>query len=69
MKICFVVNNVESETCGTTVYLMQEARKRNHEVYAMGVGEVYVAKDEDLISDIKYVPTNLQTQTQPQSLE
>lgn len=39
MKICFVVNSVESEKCGTTVFIMYEAWKRKHEVFIMGVGD------------------------------
>ncbi len=69
MKICFVVNNVESETCGTTVYLMQEARKRNHEVYAMGVGDFYFAQDEALSIYSTYVPKNLESKTPKEYLE
>ena len=69
MKICFVVNNVESETCGTTIYLMQEARKRKHEVYAMGVGDFYFAQDEALSIYSTYVPKNLESKTPEEYLE
>jgi len=46
MKICFVVNGVDIEACGTTVYIMFEALKRKHEVYVMGVGDFNFKHDE-----------------------
>ena len=54
MKICFVVNNVQTETVGTTVYIMHEAQKRGHAVFAMGVGDFYFAQNEDLAIDATY---------------
>ncbi|WP_029036164.1 glutathione synthetase [Salinimicrobium xinjiangense] len=60
MKICFVVNDVNTETCGTTVYLMQEARKRKHDVYAMGVGDFYFSQNEPLSIDSTYVPKKME---------
>ena len=63
MKICFVVNDVETETCGTTVYLMHEARKRKHEVYAMGVGDFFFEQDEELSIDSTYIPKKLEAKT------
>ena len=45
MKICFVVNSVESEGAGTTIYMMHEAWKRKHEVYLMGVGDFSFTQD------------------------
>ncbi|WP_424493545.1 glutathione synthetase [Salinimicrobium sp. GXAS 041] len=58
MKICFVVNNVETETCGTTVYLMHEAKKRKHDVYVMGVGDFYFAQGKPLSINSTYVSKN-----------
>lgn len=69
MKICFVINNVETETCGTTVYLMQEAKKRGHEVYAMGVGDFYFAQNEDLSIYSTYVSKRTKTETPEEYLE
>ena len=39
MKICFVLNDIKNEKCGTSVLLMNTAHARGHEVYAMGVGD------------------------------
>ena len=69
MKICFVVNNVETETCGTTVYLMQEARKRKHEVYAMGVGDFFFKQGEELSIDSTYVPKKMEAKTPEEYLK
>ena len=48
MKICFVVNSIESEGAGTTVYMMYEAWKRKHEVHLMGVGDFSFTQNEAL---------------------
>jgi glutathione synthase len=69
MKICFVVNDVATETCGTTVYLMQEARKRNHDVYVMGVGDFHFAHNEALSIYATHVPKNLKADTPDAYLE
>ena len=63
MKICFVINDVDTEKCGTTIYLMQEARKRKHDVYAMGVGDFYFAQNEALSIYSTYVPKKIETKT------
>lgn len=69
MKICFVINDVDTETCGTTIYLMQEARKRNHDVYAMGVGDFYFTQNESLSIDSTYVPKKLASKSPEEYLE
>lgn len=69
MKICFVINSVETETCGTTVYLMQEARKRNHDVYAMGVGDFFFEQDKELSIDSTYVPKKMEAKTPEEYLK
>lgn len=38
MKICFVLNQIEIETAGTSVAIMKKAHQRGHEVYVMDVG-------------------------------
>lgn len=55
MKICFVINNIETEKCGTTVYLMFEAWKRKHDVYAMGVGDFSFTNKDKLSINSTYV--------------
>ena len=69
MKICFVINNVATETCGTTMFLMQEARKRNHDVYAMGVGDFFFTQNEALSIDCTYVPKKMEAKTPEEYLE
>ena len=58
MKICFVVNNIETEKCGTTAYLMFEAWKRKHDVYVMGVGDFSFSNNEKLSINSTYVSKN-----------
>ena len=69
MKICFVVNNVDTETCGTTVYLMHEARQRKHDVYVMGVGDFYFAQGEPLSINSTYVSKNAEIGSPKEYLE
>lgn len=38
MKICFVLSDIATEGCGTSVRIITEAHNRKHEVYACGVG-------------------------------
>ncbi|HSI69325.1 MAG TPA: glutathione synthetase [Gillisia sp.] len=39
MKICFVINGLETEGPKTSVYLMTKAHKRGHEVFVASVGD------------------------------
>ncbi|MCF4101653.1 glutathione synthase [Gillisia sp. M10.2A] len=55
MKICFVVNGVDTETCGTTVHIMYEAFKRKHEVFMMGVGDFNFRHDEAISINSTYL--------------
>ena len=55
MKICFVVNGINTETCGTTCYLIYEAWKRKHDVYVMGVGDFSFTNTEKLSINSTYV--------------
>ncbi|WP_121666548.1 glutathione synthetase [Mesonia aquimarina] len=38
MKICFVLNDIATETCGTSVAIMTKAHQRGHTVLVMSVG-------------------------------
>ena len=69
MKICFVVNSVESEGAGTTVYIMHEAWKRKHEVYLMGVGDFSFTHNEALSIICTSLPKNSKPQTPEENLE
>lgn len=69
MKICFVVNNVHTETAGTTVYIMHEARKRNHEVYLMGVGDFSFTQNEALSINSTYLPKSVAVSSPEEHLE
>lgn len=58
MKICFVINDIATEQCGTTVFLMHESKKRGHEVYVMGVGDFCFTHNEPLSINSTYIPKN-----------
>lgn len=69
MKICFVVNSIESETCGTTMYLVYEAWKRNHDVYVMGVGDFSFTNTEKLTINSTYVSKNVKAESPQEYLD
>lgn len=69
MKICFVVNSVESEKSGTTSFIMHEARKRNHEVYAMGVGDFSFTNNQELAVIATSLPKNASPKTSKEFIE
>ncbi len=69
MKICFVVNDVDTETCGTTVYIMHEAFKRGHEVHIMGVGDFSFSHKEALSINSTHLPKSAQPKSPEEYLE
>lgn len=69
MKICFVVNSIETETCGTTMYLVYEAWKRKHDVYVMGVGDFSFTNTEKLTINSTYVSKNAKAGSPQEYLE
>lgn len=69
MKICFVVNSVETEGAGTTIYIMHEAWKRKHEVYLMGVGDFSFTHDGALSINSTSLPKNAKPATPEENLE
>ena len=69
MKICFVVNSLESEGAGSTVYIMHEAWKRSHEVYLMGVGDFSFTHSEALAINSTRLPKKAKPETPEEHLE
>ncbi|HET8753238.1 MAG TPA: glutathione synthetase [Salinimicrobium sp.] len=69
MKICFVINSIETEGLGTTVFIMHEARKRKHEVYIMGVGDFSYQHDEPLSINSTYIPKAMEPETPREFLD
>ncbi|WP_026838466.1 glutathione synthetase [Gillisia sp. JM1] len=69
MKICFVVNGIDTETCGTTVYIMFEALKRKHEVHMMGVGDFNFKHDESISINSVSLSKNIDPKSPEEYLE
>ncbi len=69
MKICFVVNSVETEKCGTTAYIMHEARKRKHQVFVMGVGDFNYTNKQELSVIVTSLPKNADPKTAQDFIE
>lgn len=69
MKICFVINSIASEKCGTTVYIMYEAWKRKHEVFAMGVGDFSYTHEQELTIHSTFLPKKAEPKNPEEYLE
>ncbi len=69
MKICFVINDIATENCGTTVFIMHEARKRKHQVYVMGVGDFCYTHERELSINSIYIPKTLTPKDPKEFLE
>lgn len=69
MKICFVLNDIESEKNGTSSALMSMAHERGHEVFAMGVGDFNFHHDSPITINATQVPKNTKTKSPAKFLE
>lgn len=69
MKICFVLNDIATETVGTTVFLMHKAFLRGHDVFAMSVGDFNFHHDGPISMNVAHVPKNTKTKSQKKFLE
>src|SRR5690625_3535745 len=63
MKICFVLSDVKTEDCETSVIILRKAHQRGHEVYVMDVGgfEFNSVKGVSLLCN--KIPENLKGDT------
>lgn len=59
MKICFVLNDVENETPGTSVIILRKAHQRGHDVYVMGVADFIFYRDKGVLLRCKKIPKNI----------
>ena len=59
MKICFVISDIKTETCGTTVIILKKAHERGHEVYVMSVGDFVFHRDTDISLRCKKIPPSV----------
>lgn len=69
MKICFVLNDIQSEKNGTSTALMAMAHQRGHEVYAMGVGDFTFHHDGPISINSTQVPKSTKTKSPAKFLE
>lgn len=69
MKICFVINSIETEKSGTTAFIMHEARKRKHEVLVMGVGDFNYTNEQELTVIATSLPKNADPKTAKDFIE
>ena len=59
MKICFVISDIKTETCGTTVVILKKAHERGHTVFVMSVGDFIFNHDEDISLRCKKIPSSV----------
>ena len=69
MKICFVLNDIASESSGTSVALMTMAHQRGHEVFATGVGDFNFHHDAPISINVTQVAKNTKTKSPDKFLE
>ena len=69
MKICFVLNKIETEKPATSVALMTKAHTKGHEVYVMGVGGFNFESGGIITLNTKQVPTGVSTKSPKKYLE
>ncbi len=63
MKICFVISDIKTETCGTTVVILKKAHERGHKVYVMSVGDFIFHHDEAISLRCKKIPASYKGET------
>ncbi len=59
MKICFVISDIKTESCGTSVVILKKAHERGHQVYVMSVGDFIFRHDEDISLRCKKIPASV----------
>ncbi|MEM0516814.1 MULTISPECIES: glutathione synthase [Aequorivita] len=59
MKICFVISDIKTEACGTTVVILKKAHERGHKVYVMSVGDFIFHRDENISLRCKKIPASV----------
>tara|TARA_Y100000815_G_scaffold190273_1_gene173703 strand:- start:368 stop:1426 length:1059 start_codon:yes stop_codon:yes gene_type:complete len=59
MKICFVISDIETEPCGTSVVLLKKAYERGNDVYVMNVGGFNFVHGAPLNLHCKKIPKSL----------
>jgi len=69
MNICFLLNDLASEKCGTSVVLMKKAVERGHAVFVMDVGDFYFSSKESMNLHVRVISSELPTSTGPEFLE
>ncbi len=63
MKICFVLSDIKTETCGTSVVILKKAHERGHDVFVMSVGDFIFNRDEGISLRCKKLPKSLKGDT------
>ncbi|MCG2419060.1 glutathione synthase [Aequorivita sp. F47161] len=63
MKICFVISDIKTEACGTTVVILKKAHERGHDVYVMSVGDFIFNRDKNISLRCKRIPSTIKGET------
>src|SRR5690625_7702169 len=63
MKICFVLNEIKTEYCGTSVIIIRKVLQRSHQGYVTEVGHFSFSNKDGLALRCKKIPKNLNCKT------
>ena len=69
MTICFLLNDVATEKCGTSVVMMRRAAMRGHSVYVMDVGDFYFNSGQPLSLHVHVVSPEIDTKESQEFLK
>lgn len=69
IKICFLLNNIENEACGTSVFLMKKAFDRGHEVLAASIGDFTFSNTAPLAINCTVLSKTAKPETPEEFLE
>lgn len=59
MTICFLLNDLDTEKCGTSVTLMRCAVELGHEVFVMDVGDFFFSSEEPIHLHTRAIPRDI----------
>ena len=69
MKICYVINHIDVEKCGTTITLMKKMYDRGHNVYVMNVGDFCLKSNFTMSVHTIHFPKKLKVDSDEAFLE
>lgn len=69
MKICYVLSDIATEGCGTSIRLIAESHNRKHDVFVCGVGGFTFNSDGPIDIEVVKIPKSAKKRTAQETLE